>query len=299
MRQFVQLWVCRYLSTGSCLSLAISPVGYTSTFSPPQTCVFFVPPPHSRPSPLPLCDSLNSGEKVWFGGFRIKCAICFKKNSNKKKGIRVIAPFIFCEEDGRVQKDHPAWLKFPKSPTVRYCCTPGNRLALGQLKIMSKLNGASTVQVRGCVEVWAPRLFVSNRKEKKKKDRTRLHEAKWQHQYMWQSIVMTWANLQKARVIRGHLSEDRQLRHGSGVHWEHRGGCVQREGRGRGGEREREREEEEEEEVQILRGDLEQEPRGADYTWGLSCQRESSRLDPFIAWSGLRGCISQCFRRSR
>lgn len=73
---------------------------------------------------------------------------------------------------------------------------------------------------------------------------------------------MAWANLQKARVIRGHLSEDRQLRHGSGVHWEHRGSCVQREGRGRGGEREREREEE----VQILRGDLEQEPRGADYT---------------------------------
>lgn len=79
---------------------------------------------------------------------------------------------------------------------------------------------------------------------------------------------MTGANLQKARVVRGHLSEDRQLRHGSGVHWEHQGGCVQRGGRGRGGRegaRERE-EEEEEEEVQILRGDLEQEPRGADYT---------------------------------
>lgn len=157
---------------------------------------------------------------------------------------------------------------------------------------MSKLNGASTVQVRGCVEVWVLRLLVPNRK--KKKDRARLHEAKWQHQYMWQSIVMTWVNLQKARVIRGHLSEDRQLRHGSGVHWEHRGSCVQREGRGRGG-----RESKREEEVQIRRGDLEQEPTGADYTWGLSCHRESSRLDPFIAWSGLRGCISQCFRRSR
>jgi len=77
---------------------------------------------------------------------------------------------------------------------------------------------------------------------------------------------MTWANLQKARVIRGHLSEDRQLRHGSGVHWEHQGSCVQREGRRGGGERAREEEEEEEEEVQILHGDHEQEPRGADYT---------------------------------
>lgn len=42
--------------------------------------------------------------------------------------------------------------------------------------------------------------------------------------------------------------------------------AAYREGGGGGG-REREREEEEEEEeVQILRGDLEQEPRGADYT---------------------------------
>lgn len=147
--------------------------------------------------------------------------------------------------------------------------------------------GASTVQVCGCVEVWALCLFVPNRKEK------RIVLV-----YMRQSGSIStcdkasWANLQKARVIRGHLSEDRQLRHGSGVHWEHRGSCVQREGRGRESKRE-------EEEVQILCGDLEQEPRGADYTWGLSCQRESSRLDPFIAWSGLRGCKSQCFRRSR
>lgn len=242
MRQFVQLWVCRYLSTGSFISLTISPVGYASTFSPARAVGFlFVPPSPLPPKLPPLVWLLNSGENVIWR-FRIKCAICFKKkkNSNKKKGIRAIAPFIFYEEDGRVRKDHPAWLKIPKSPTVWYCCTLGNRLALGQLKIMSKLNGASTVQVRGCVEVWVLRLFVPNRKEKK--DRARLHEAKWQHQYMWQSIVMTWANLQKARVVRGHLSEDRQLRHGSGVHWEHRGSCVQREGRGRGGrESERER----------------------------------------------------------
>lgn len=239
MRQFVQLWVCRYISTGSFLSLTISPAGYTSTFLPPRAVFFFSPSSPLPPQPPPFLWLLKFRWEGVIRRFRIKCAICFKKNSNIKKGIQVIAPFIFCEEDGRVWKDHPAWLKFPKSPTVWYCCTLGNRLALGQLKIMSKLNGASTVQVSGYVEVWALRLFVSNRK--KKEDRTRLHEAKWQHQYMWQSIVMTWANLQKARVIRGHLSEDRQLRHGSGVHWEHQGGCVQREGRGRGREREQER----------------------------------------------------------
>lgn len=167
MRQFVQLWVCRYHSTGSFISLAISPVGYTSTFSPARAVGFlFIPPSPLPPQLPPLVWLLNSGEDVIWR-FRIKCAICFKKNSNKKKGIRVIAPFIFCEEDGRVRKDHPAWLKIPKSPTVWYCCTLGNRLALGQLKIMSKLNGASTVQVCGCVEVWVLHLFVPNRKEKR------------------------------------------------------------------------------------------------------------------------------------
>lgn len=71
-----------------------------------QSCGVFFPPPLPAPTPAPS-PCVTSGEDV-IQRFRIKCAICFKKNSNKKKGIRVIAPFIFCEEDGRVRKDHPA-----------------------------------------------------------------------------------------------------------------------------------------------------------------------------------------------
>lgn len=287
MRQFVQLWVCRHLSLGSFYPLP-SHLRDTLPFLTPRSV--FLPSSPLPPRPLPPWWLLKIRWEGVIQRFRIKCAICFKKQnekkpSNKKRGIRVIAPFIFCEEDGRVQKDHPAWLKFPKSPAVGYCCTLGNRLALDWLKVVGGLNGAYCTGARVHGDPSAAFIHF-----KQKKDRTCLHEARWQHQYMWQSIMVTWANLQEARVVRGHLSEDRQLRHGGGIHRGHQD-CVQRVGRGG---------EQREEEVQVLGGgDLEQEPRGADCTGDLSCQRESSWSDPFIAWSGLRGCISQCSRRFR
>lgn len=159
---------------------------------------------------------------------------------------------------------------------------------------MSKLNGAATVQVCGCVEVWVLHLFVPNRKEKRivlvymrqSGSISTCDKASWWHgrtfrkQGWLEDISRRTDNYATAVEFTGSI--------GAAAYREREGGEE--------GERAREREEEE---VQILCGDLEQEPRGADYTWGLSCQRESSQLDPFIAWSGLRGCISQCSRRSR